>query len=178
MIRTNIRLGGVLMYTYTHLEDFIRQVYQKLNVQEPQQLNLRTISDSLNIGIHSFRENSQVLLFEGKYYIFLDARLTDPKQFEELGHELGHVLLHAADQQHINIDYRLYQEWKANLFALHFCVPTFMLQKLQSNQLNPYTISDLFGVTVDFACKRLTLHQQKVLQYQSLKLLQRSVQNA
>lgn len=166
------------LYTYTHLEDFIRNIYLKIDIQEPQQLNLHTIAASLNIGIHSLCASSQVLLFEDKYYIFLDTRLTPLKQFEEFGHELGHVLLHAASQQHMNLDYRHYQEWKANLFALHFCIPTFMLQSLQPNQLDPYIISDLFGVTVEFACKRLTLYHQRVLQYQSLKLLQRSVQNA
>lgn len=163
------------LYTYTHLEDFIQNTYLKLNIQEPQQLSLHTIADTLNIGIHSICTNSQVILFEGKYYIFLNDHLTASKQFEEFGHELGHVFLHAANQQHMNPDYRHYQEWKANLFALHFCIPTFMLQSLQPNQLDPYIISDLFGVTVEFACKRLSLYHQRILQYPSLKLLQRSV---
>lgn len=163
------------LYTYTHLEDFIQNIYLKLNIQEPQQLNLHTIADSLNVGIHSLRASSQVLLFEDKYYIFLDVRLTPLKQFEEFGHELGHVLLHAASQQYMNPDYRLYQEWKANLFALHFCVPTFMLQQLPKYQLDAYEISELFGVTVPFASKRLVLYHRKLLQYQSQNLLQRSV---
>ncbi len=163
------------LYTYTHLEDFIQNIYLKLNIQEPQQLSLNSIADTLNIGIHSICTNSQVILFERKYYIFLNDHLTASKQFEEFGHELGHVFLHAANQQHMHPDYRLYQEWKANLFALHFCIPTFMLQNLQPNQLDPYIISDLFGVTVEFACKRLSLYHQRILQYQSLKLLQRSV---
>lgn len=160
------------MYTYTHLEDFIQNIYLKLNIQEPHQVDMYTISKSLNIGIHKIKDNSQALWFEGRHYIFLDSRLTSPEQFEEFGHELGHVLLHESSQQQITSNYQTYQEWKANLFALHFCIPTFMLQTLPNDMLNKHNISELFGVTKEFADIRLEKYLNKRLYYSYTKKLQ------
>lgn len=35
-------------------------------------------------------------------------------------------------------NYHSYREWKANLFALHFCVPIFMWQKFPIHHLDPH----------------------------------------
>lgn len=161
-----------MSYTYTHLEDFTQQVYEDINICKPNELNLYSIADSLKIGVYPISGNSQAIQFEGRQYIFLHNSLTTAEQFEVFAHELGHILLHSNQQQMQN-DYRSYQEWKANLFALHFCIPTFMLQKLPLYHLNVQKISETFGVTPDFSRKRLNLHHQRILQYQSLKTLQR-----
>lgn len=115
------------MYTFSHLEDFIRNVYLKLNIKSPAKSHLQEITDTLNIGIFYHPSPSQALRFDDRYYIFLDSRLPADIQFEEFGHELGHVLLHTGNQESMLNSYRHYQECKANLFALHFCVPSFML---------------------------------------------------
>ncbi|AOV07905.1 ImmA/IrrE family metallo-endopeptidase [Sporosarcina ureilytica] len=166
-----------MSYTYSHLEDLIQKIYHELNIHNPNELTPNSIAESLNIGIYPVITSSQALQFEGRYYIFLNNSLTASERFEMFVHELGHILMHTGNQQHMKEDYRTYQEWKANLFALHFCVPTFMLQKLPAYHLNDHKISDLFGVTSDFACKRLNLNHQRILQYQSMKILQRRTKN-
>lgn len=151
-----------LLCSFTHLEDFIQNLYFKINITSPTQLGFAKITDALNIGVFTIPSKSQAIEFNGKHYIFLNAFLTDAEKFEEFGHELGHTLLHASDQQHMAQDYRMYQEWKANLFALHFCIPTFMLQQLSHYELNAYKTSEIFGVTEEFAQKRLDIHEQKM----------------
>lgn len=163
------------MYTYTHLEDFIQEVFRKLNISSPSELNPYFIADSLGIGLYPISTESQAIQFEGKQYIFLNNRLTSHERFEMFAHELGHILLHTGNQKHMQKDYRSYQEWKADLFALHFCVPTFMLQELTVHQLDPQKISRAFGVTYDFACKRLTLYRQRIFQQQSMKISKRRI---
>lgn len=147
-------------YTYSHLEDFIRKIYQELNIHSSSQLNIYTIANALNIGLYPISTISQSLHFDGRHYIFLNNGLTAPERFETFAHELGHILLHSGNQQHMNKNYQAYQEWKANLFALHFCVPTFMLQTIQAP--NAYQVSEAFGVSLDFAYKRLDMYRQRL----------------
>lgn len=151
-----------LLYRFSHLEDFIRAIYYKININSPYQLYLYDVADALNIGTYSIPSPSQVVNYKGRNFIFLDDSLTLQKQFEEFSHELGHIFLHDADQQDMHRQYRDYQEWKADLFALHFCVPTFMLLQLPIKDLSADHISEVFGVTQSFANKRLTMHKQKI----------------
>lgn len=155
-----------LLYSFTHLEDFIRNVYSKLNITTPAQLHLNDIADDLNIGIFHLPSPSQALQFDGRYYIFLDSRLPHQNQFEEFGHELGHILLHTGNQQNMLVSYRHYQEWKADLFAFHFCMPTFMLLQLSNELLTSYKVSEIFGVSERFAHIRLEQFWNKQLYYQ------------
>lgn len=53
------------------------------------------------------------------------------------------------------------QEWQANHFAYHFCVPTFMLEDLE--EVTIYEIMNLFNVCYDFASKRIEMYQNKLL---------------
>lgn len=140
-----------------------------MNISSPVQFHLHQFSDVLNIGIFSIPSPSQVVYYEGRSFIFIDDRISSEKQFEEFSHELGHFFLHDADQQDMHKQYRDYQEWKADLFALHFCVPTFMLLQLPIDELTPEHVSQLFGVTIPFARKRLLLHQQRLLSISLLR---------
>ena len=77
---------------------------------------------------------------------------------------LSHVLWHAGNQARMPPHFADYQEWQAESFALHFCIPTFMLQQLKlSRDGNTaiYETSETFGVTYKFAEKRLDKWKQK-----------------
>lgn len=163
-----------MSYTYSHLEDFIQKTYHELNIYSPIQINIYTIADLLNIGLYPISTSSQALQFEGRHYIFLNNSLTTPERFEEFSHELGHILLHAGNQKAMSENYRVYQEWKASLFALHFCIPTFMLQNLSVYDLNRFKVSEIFGVTVEFSDNRLNLYHQKLFHYKYTNQLERS----
>jgi len=155
-----------MSYTYSHLEDFIHKVYRDIDVLCPNQLNLYAIADALDIGLYPICDISQALRFEGRDYIFLNNDLTGPERFEVFGHELGHLLTHVGNQASMPQEFQAYQEWQADLFALHFCMPTFMLQELRiPNDGNRaiYKTSKIFGVTYEFAENRLDMYKMKLL---------------
>src|SRR5699024_7956666 len=115
--------------------------------------------------------------FGGKYRIFIDNRQSKQKQWQDFGHELGHVLCHAGHQLKMNHMFLKYQEWKANNFMYHFCVSTFMLCQLK--EVNVHNVMNLFNVEYEFACKSLTSYSFKkhIIKTQHLNTLRKKLSN-
>ncbi|MEK4303693.1 ImmA/IrrE family metallo-endopeptidase [Oceanobacillus sp. FSL K6-0251] len=143
-----------MKYHTTLLEDSIKQFYFYLNIYHPQQLDMIKIAELLKIKIHFAPFSSST--FRGE--IIIDSRLAPEQQWEDFGHELCHVLFQYGNQiLNINSLFLEYQEWKANNFALHFCVPTFMLQKYKIATIPDGIsfITNKFQVRQEIAEKRL-----------------------
>ena len=143
---------------YTHLEDFIKNLYTQIDINSPENLNLNLISKKLDIKIFYWEEKSQAIFYDDMSVIFIDSRISFEKQWQEFSHELCHVLTHTGDQIIMPSLFREYQEFKANNFMYHACIPTFMLDKLNIYDLNAVTVSkiqQLFKVEYDFAKIRM-----------------------
>lgn len=142
---------------YSHLEDYIVNLYKVLNIHKPYQIDMFSIAAQLGIEINYhnvvFRLGNEVILKNN----------SPPQQWMDFGHELAHVLIHSGSQLNMYPLYRDYQEWRAELFALHFCVPTFMLEQLK--EVSVYDVMSLFNVDYDFAQKRLEMFQRKEYLY-------------
>ncbi|ALX49705.1 terminase [Lentibacillus amyloliquefaciens] len=140
---------------FTHLEDFITNLYSKLQIHEPYQLDMFTIAKKLNIDIvyrkTSFRLGNDIVLIKS----------TKQKEWQNFGHELEHSLQHVGQQLNMHYLFRDLQEYQARRFAYHFCVPTFMLQ--QYNDLTVCDVMNLFNVEYGFALKRLEMYERKLL---------------
>jgi Zn-dependent peptidase ImmA (M78 family) len=146
------------MYFYSYLEDYIKNLYISLSIIKPTQMDMMKIAQKLGVKVYFFDEQSEATYFGGIYRIFLNNQLSYKQQWQDFGHELCHVLLHAGNQSSLPKDFILYQEVKANNFMYHFCVPTFMLEKLslpESKIEAANYISETFNVEFDFAVKRL-----------------------
>lgn len=140
------------------LENFVNELYSKMGILEPHQLNYRHISSRLGIKLFYWYEPSQALFLKECAYIFLNAHLTSEQKWQDFCHELGHVLLHAGNQRNLSSEFVKYQEAKANLFMYHACIPSFMLDQLNINDYASETINqvaNLFCVEDSFAAKRL-----------------------
>ncbi|MCS1383595.1 ImmA/IrrE family metallo-endopeptidase [Lysinibacillus sphaericus] len=149
---------------YSHLEDFIKEFYFKMNITTPPLLDFREIAQNLGIKVFYWSETSQALYANDLPYIFLDESLTQQQQWQDFCHELAHVLLHTGDQFYMYPLFREYQEYKANNFMYHACMPTFMLDELQLCDYLPQTVvklQELFNVEYEFALKRLTQYLNK-----------------
>ncbi|UDK97179.1 ImmA/IrrE family metallo-endopeptidase [Lysinibacillus sphaericus] len=149
---------------YSHLEDFIKEFYFKMNIITPPLLDFREIAKNLGIKVFYWSETSQALYANDLPYIFLDESLTQQQQWQDFCHELAHVLLHTGDQFFMYPLFREYQEYKANNFMYHACMPTFMLDELQLYDYLPQTVlklQELFNVEYEFAMKRLTQYLNK-----------------
>lgn len=155
-----------MKYQTTLLEDSIKEFYQKLDINSPKQLNMREIARRLNIKLTFLNISSRT--YKGE--IIIDSRLSPEEQWLEFAHELCHVLLQYGNQIiTLNNLFIEYQEWKANNFALHFCVPTFMLRKYNINNTNEgiRIIKNKFYVTDEIAQKRLNHYRSQLIQSNS-----------
>ncbi|MDA7028577.1 ImmA/IrrE family metallo-endopeptidase, partial [Bacillus sp. CLL-7-23] len=146
------------------LEEEIERIYMQLNIIEPEQINMDKIAESFNIYLHFEDVNSRMFCFNGYYSIVLDNKLSPEEQWQDFGHELCHVLKHSGDQFKMSFMFRQLQEFQANSFMYHFCVPTFMLENIKLPQLKSEAIKligDTFNVTYPFSAKRLEMYRRK-----------------
>lgn len=148
-----------MAYT-TYTEDFIKKMYYQIGITKPHQLQISRIANALGIKVFYWKRTSQAL-FEGHYvYIFLDERLSESELWQDFCHELSHILQHNGHQGYrgkMPMLWVEYQEYKANNFMYHACMPSFMLDMLNITDYTFPTIlvlQRLFNVEYDFALKR------------------------
>lgn len=149
------------MKTLSYTEEFIKSLYLKIGIATPLQLCFKTITQSLGVHIFYWSNSSQALFFAETGYIMLNDKLTRQQQWQDFCHELCHVILHTGHQRRMPPSFREYQEYKANNFMYHACVPTFMLDTLVPTALTAHNIQQLFNVEYDFALKRLEQYLNK-----------------
>ncbi len=150
-----------MKYQTTLLEDWIKNFYYSLDIIHPHQLDLHDIANRLGLFVNYKDISSRFYLDE----VILDKRLTEQEQWQDFGHELCHALRHEGNQLIMPKPFVELQEYQANLFAYHFCVPTFMLLKLdlpENNKEAKYYIGNMFNVTLGFAEKRLELYHKRL----------------
>lgn len=155
----------IIIYAYSHLEDFIIDHYKKIGIRRPEQLKLGNVARRLNIIVYTFGWPSEAVYANGRQYIYLNRYLTPEQKWQEFAHEIGHILRHAGHQRKLHPLFVELQEWDADNFMYHFCVPTFMLQRIRlpPNQREAIQlIMDIFGVDYEFASMRLNKYYQKL----------------
>lgn len=140
--------------TYNNLEEYILQLLNRISIFHPHQLNIENIYPRLGLSLHLIPYDSMYVAGN----VFLDSRKSENQQWQDFGHELCHALWHAGDQALIPLSMREYQEWKAENFAQHLCIPSFMLNNINLPAYERdaiWLIQETFSVEHDFAKKRL-----------------------
>lgn len=153
------------MYQNSHLEDYIQQLYKDLFIEQPEQLNKYVIADQLNIGVYLTSNTSEAFYWDDRYYIFINRDLDNQQRWQDFGHELCHVLRHYGHQGTMPVPFRELQEWQADNFMYHFCVPTFMLRQIQlpnDRRAAVRLICETFNVEYEFAEIRLEQYLKKL----------------
>jgi Zn-dependent peptidase ImmA (M78 family) len=156
-------------YQSTPLEDDIRKLYHEIGIMEHYQLDMIYIAERLNVWIHFMDIESQAIDRNGLHSMVIDRRLSPDLQWQDFGHELCHVLRQAGKQTDMPMEFLLFQETKADNFALEFCVPSFMLKTIKLPYLRSEAIrfiSEAFNVTQTFASRKLEIMQRRVYQGQ------------
>ncbi|WP_397537838.1 ImmA/IrrE family metallo-endopeptidase [Rummeliibacillus pycnus] len=151
-----------MRFCYSHLEDYIKNLYLNIGITRPEQIEMKTIASKLNLNLLHVPFKS---MCSGSL-ICIDVGLTNEQQWQQFGHELCHALWHSGNQLGISPSFREYQEWKAVGFAYHMCVPTFMIDSINlpnSHKDATLIISSIFNVEYDFAFKRLDKYSSRVL---------------
>ncbi|WP_338754229.1 ImmA/IrrE family metallo-endopeptidase [Bacillus sp. FJAT-52991] len=142
----------------TILEDYIFSLYQSIGIYKPDQLDVETIAARLGVVLEYDDKSSKSFELGEIPFIVLNNQFIPQQQWQDFGHELGHLLRHCGNQTVLPSSFREMQEWQANNFAQHFCIPTFMLEKMMfpwRKQEVIYTIAQVFHVEFTFAAERL-----------------------
>jgi len=138
-----------------NIERYVYNLYKSIQVTHPEQLKLKSIASELGVsvlyGSISFSFNNVVIL----------EKTNKQMEWQMFGHELCHVLRHVGNQLNMHYLFVQLQEWQADYFAYHFCVPTFMLFNLKEVSVN--VIANKFNVEYDFALRRFEMYQNKLL---------------
>lgn len=138
-----------------NIERYIYELYKSIQISHPDQLKIQDIANKLGISVFygsvNLRFNNVIVLKKSNPQI----------EWQNFGHELCHCLRHVGNQLNMHYLFVELQEYQANHFAYHFCVPTFMLQQLR--EVTIYEVMNLFNVEYDFAYTRLEMYQNKIL---------------
>ncbi|MBN6887776.1 Zn-dependent peptidase ImmA (M78 family) [Cytobacillus horneckiae] len=161
-----------MKFQMTSLENNIGKLYNFLEIQTPEEIEMYKIAEKLDIWIHYWNKESKMNYRKGMYSIILDNRKNSVRQWQDFCHELAHVIRHYGNQNKMHELFIDLQESQATNFMYHFCVPTFMLLKLNINDyININNGVDFvvktFNVTEDFANKRLIHFRNQMLQAKS-----------
>lgn len=158
--------GGMkLKYQPSWLEDLVYNIYKNIGIQSSDQLDPVQISEKLNIRLIFSGFGSMASEWLDKPEINICNNQSSAKQWEDFGHEFGHLLRTYGNQSCLSRYLIHWQEVKAENFALQFCVPTFMLQYLYIPQLKQEAtlyISERFNVTCQFAEQRLNHFENQI----------------
>ncbi|MEK5163137.1 ImmA/IrrE family metallo-endopeptidase [Paenibacillus sp. FSL R5-0527] len=118
-------------YQMTELEKFQADLYARINIQHPWELEILEIADRLNIWIYFTKQGSKALeLKEGLYSINIDKNLSPMQQRLDFFHELCHVLRHAGDQSVLPEMFTQVQEREAEQFVYYATLPFKMISEL------------------------------------------------
>ncbi|MCU4932820.1 hypothetical protein CON17_11785 [Bacillus thuringiensis] len=153
-------------YYTTHIEDYIKRLYDSFSIFTPDQIDMITIAQKLNIWVHFAPFGSRAICRDNLPSILIDNRNTNYHQWEDFGHELCHVLFHVGNQLYIPKLFLSYQEAKADNFMLHFCIPTFMLRTLDLPETRMETIqliAKTFNVSFHIAERRVSHYENQLL---------------
>ncbi|GGN64602.1 ImmA/IrrE family metallo-endopeptidase [Oceanobacillus indicireducens] len=141
---------------YTHLEDYIRDLLKSISIQNPSDLNIENIANRMHLIVtykkKAFRHDNEIVLQPG----------TKQQEWRLFAHELCHYLRHYGNQLLMHKLFIDLQEYQANYFTYHFCVPTFMLDQLKEVTVD--VIMNLFNVEHEFAFRRLEMYHSKTFE--------------
>ncbi|MER1249813.1 ImmA/IrrE family metallo-endopeptidase [Bacillus sp. C10(2022)] len=154
-----------MVYTNSHLEDWIENLYREINITQPDQINFEYIADALGIEVVYKPAPSFSFKYDNVYTISLDKRKPRWDQWDDFAHELCHLYRHEGDKKIMPKCWSDYQEFQANYFSYHFCIPTFMLCRMKITHnlyFDALLIAKAFKVTESFAKTRLNMYFNKM----------------
>lgn len=142
-------------------EKYIYKFYRSMNINEPRLLSCELVIDYLDMKLKYWPHSSTIAAHDNRYIVFINESITMQQQWQEFGHEMYHYFYDNTSYDLLKVTYAEYGETKADYFAYHFCVPTFMLQNIKG--VDVYDVMYLFNVEFDFALRRLEMYKSKCI---------------
>lgn len=151
-------------------ELIISDFYHSIDVLDASLFTVAEITERLVIKVHYWSHSSAIAIHNNEYIIFINESINVQRQWQHFGHEMYHYFYDEISYGSLYEGYASYGESKADYFAYHFCVPTFMLQKIKG--VDVYDVMNLFNVEFDFALRRLEMYKNNI--YERKKLIEGS----
>lgn len=145
----------VVVVTLNRTAKCVKKFYGNAGIDTPDSMTMERITDLLEIELILWPFSSEIVEYKGRYKVFINENVNEQKQWQEFGHEMKHYFYDKENQKHLENSFQFYQEVKADYFAYHFCVPTFMLYKL--GNVTVYDVMRIFNVEFDFAIRRIEM---------------------
>ena len=142
-------------------ERYVKRFYTAIGIVSPSQLNIKEIAAILCLDVRYWEYSSEVARYKNRYKMFINEKQNEMKQWQDFGHEMYHYCHDHVSYDLLHESYSAYGESKADYFAYHFCVPTFML--LQFKEVSIDVIANKFNVEYDFALRRFEMHNNKLM---------------
>jgi len=149
-------------------ERYIQKLFLSLGINCISQLNIKELSNKLNLDVLFWNYGSELAYYNGCFKVFINNNQSMQCMWQDFGHEMYHYFYDETNYNYLKETYATYGESKADYFAYHFCVPTFMLMQLK--EVSVYVITNLFNVEYDFAFRRLEMYQSKLMSITSSNL--------
>src|SRR5690625_781113 len=140
---------------------YVKNFFESLLITSPQQLNIQHINQKLGIKVIYWEFSSAIAERNGKYNLFINQRLNKQQQWQDFGHEMKHFCFDRGSQNDLFNSFIYYQEVKADYFAYHFCIPTFMLEQLK--EVTIHDIVRIFNVEFEFAARRFDMYKNNLI---------------
>jgi len=143
-------------YQTTALEDWVTNLYLKLNIHTPQEINEDYIAREQRIFLHR-KKLSPFYQIVGRYRgITIDIREPKSNQREMFFHELCHILRHSGNQGMMNKAFRELQEWDTRHFTKYAAIPHHMISYIPLYDENVIEhMVNIFKVTPELCEERL-----------------------
>src|SRR5690625_198744 len=116
-------------------ELYVKRLYKNINIYHPYQIMIDTISKRLNLSVIYWTFSSEITFYSGIYKIFIKENQSRQQQWQDFGHEMYHYCHDHVVYDRLHECYAEYGESKADYFAYHFCVPTFMLFRSEERRV-------------------------------------------
>lgn len=140
----------------------VANFYQSINITDLTPITIKIVTDALNMKLSYWPHSSAIAHYKNRYRVFMNESINEQQQWQSFGHEMYHYLFDECRYDLLHESYAAYGETKADYFAYHFCVPTFMLQQIKG--VDVYDVMNLFNVEFDFAMRRLEMYHSKVIE--------------
>lgn len=154
----------VELYNYrtTALEDWVSNLYIRLKVIHPRQINEEYLARIYGIFINRSNLPSYHKVIGNFRAIYIDNRKSKEEQREIFFHEFCHILRHYGIQSMMPAAFRELQEWDARHFTKYAAIPSHMLKFIDFN--DDYVIdqmASLFKVTPELCQERFQQIQSR-----------------
>lgn len=111
----------------TYTEDYIKNLYDSINIYKTAQFDVETISNRLGVNVEYVDCDPQATILGSEKYIFLNCKASEQENWQSFGRELCHVLHHEGNQFGVSHPFSYYQELKTLQFMYKFCAPMHMM---------------------------------------------------